>query len=153
MTLNPRDYDLNELRGMSGDGDTGFEFGIEPEPPRLRADDVLRSNQRRELLLLEAAATDDERTKPYLTTLSGTYAVEVLVFEWLEYLVTKGGYAAATDAISFYVSIGWITDDVEATLREYLRGVDANPERPSSRLDMDDHVLSLIYIARLASMM
>lgn len=152
MRLNPRNYDLDELRRMAGNGGDEFQFGVQPRRGPEGAEAILRSNQQRELALLDQVAPDATRSKPYLTEPPSTYAAEVLVFEWLEYLVAKVGFQRAAAALSYYASIGWITDEAQAALREYLRGVGGGDEGGGDRLDMDDHLLSLIYVARLSAM-
>jgi len=152
MTLNPRNYDLDELRRMAGNGGDEFQFGVKSRRGPEGAEAILRSNQQRELALLDQVAPDATRSKPYLTEPPSTYAAEVLVFEWLEYLVAKVGFQRAAAALSYYASIGWITDEAEAGLREYLRGVGGGDDGGGDRLDMDDHLLSLIYVARLSAM-
>ena len=152
MTINPRNYDLDELRRMAGNGGEEFDFGVQARQGPTGAEAILRSNQQRELALLDQVAPDATRSKPYLSAPPSTYAAEVLVFEWLEYLVAKVGFQRAAAALSYYASIGWITDDAEAALREYLRGVGGSDDGKDGRLDMDDHLLSLIYVARLSAM-
>lgn len=152
MTLNPRNYDPNELREMAGNGGSEFEFGRTPTRLARGPDELMRSNHHRELLLLEEAAPEELHQKPYLTALPGSYAAEVLTFEWLEYLIAKVGYSRAAAALSYYASIGWLSDDAERGLREYLRGIGGPEEGAVGRLTMDDHLLGLVYVARLASM-
>lgn len=152
MTINPRNYDIDELRRMAGNGGDEFQFGVQPQSGPRGAEAILRSNQQRELALLDQVAPDATKSKPYLTEPPSTYAAEVLVFEWLEYLVAKVGFQRTAAALSYYASIGWITDESEVALREYLRGVGGGDDGGNTRLDMDDHLLSLIYVARLSAM-
>lgn len=150
MSTNPNDYDPNELRGGSdasegvflGSGGNGGFGGL--------SGDESSSGHYRELFLLQQSAGTGDLTRPYLDSLPRSYAAEVLVFEWLEFLVDRVGFRRSIDALRYYRSIEWITDQVEAGLREYLTsfdetGADANLER-------SDHLTSLVYIARLAAM-
>jgi flagellar protein FlaE len=160
MTINPRDYDLNELREMArkrGDEDLPPEDPAEVEwgaldgegegPPA--APDSLRSGLYRELLPLVGAG--DGMEKPYLTRVPDTYAAEFVVFEWLEFLLMHSGYQGATDAIHYYESIEWVSEDVASQLDDYLLGIeDAGAD--GDELDVDDHMLSLVYVAKLAAM-
>ncbi|MFB6184112.1 MAG: FlaD/FlaE family flagellar protein [Haloarculaceae archaeon] len=170
MTINPKDYDLNELREMArksdgpsdtrGGGEVGGSGGADPSPPdpnldlgsenRSERDDAFRAHLYRELLPLESSLGDDV-SKPYLTSLPETQAAEYLLFEWLEFLQENAGFRGATEALDYYESVGWITEDVESDLSEYLLGLD---ERGDDRtdLEMDDHLLSLVYVAKLLSM-
>jgi archaellum component FlaD/FlaE len=155
MTTNPNDYDPNELRsaeeeperpflGALGDDGPGGGSG----PPG--AEEVLRSNQYRELFLLEQTSGEGGLTRPYLSSIPQSYAAEMIVFEWLEFLVDKTGFRRTMDVLRYYRSIEWITDEVEARLREYLTSFDDTGA--SADLDRSDHLLSLVYVARLAAM-
>jgi flagellar protein FlaE len=166
MSINPRDYDLDELRKMARKrgGQTNGGGGAEADEPDIglrsmgasdEGTDVspggsFREGLYRELLPLEAGSGDT--TKPYLTALPENYAGENLIFEWLEFLLLHAGYQGATEALDYYESIGWITDDAEATLNDYLLGIDGQGANDGNSLDVDDHMLSLVYIAKLSSM-
>lgn len=154
MTMNPNDYDPNELRGAGDDpagaflgagGDSGTA-GIGP----MAADEVLRSNQYRELFLLERATGEDGLEKPYLASLPQSYAAELVIFEWLEFLVDRTGFRRTLDVLRYYRSIEWLTEETETRLREYLQSFDDGGN--DEGLDRSDHLLSLVYIARLAAM-
>lgn len=147
MTLNPNDYDITELKGVNE--------GIGVENPQGasggRADRVLHGEYSRELFRLQSAASEDELEKPYLETVPESYASETTVFEWLEFLVEKAGFKGALEAFQFYRTLNWITKDVEVELRDYVTGLTDRETNPTE-LDRSDHMLSLVYIARLASM-
>ncbi|MFB6219050.1 MAG: FlaD/FlaE family flagellar protein [Halobacteriaceae archaeon] len=151
MTINPRDYDPSELEGMLDEGDPselqngGGEFEWASPP----STDALESNQYRQLFMLQSAAGDVG--KPYLEELPGDYGAELVVFEWLDFLLTKAGVRSALEALRYYESIGWLGEDAEETLEEYLLGLD-EPEDAVAGLDREDHSLSLVYVARLAAM-
>ncbi|MFB6297561.1 MAG: FlaD/FlaE family flagellar protein [Salinirussus sp.] len=159
MSINPRDYDLNELRkmarergGQAGDVDEP-DIGLGSTEPSgsggSSASGSLRKGLYRELLPLEASS---DATKPYLHTLPDHYAGEHLVFEWLEFLLMHTGYKGAMEALGYYESIGWIDGDVESALGDYLIGLDDAGANDGNSLDMDDHLLSLVYIGKLSSM-
>jgi flagellar protein FlaE len=165
MTLNPRDYDLDELRKMArerGDSPRGPPSGGQDEeatPPDIDGWDTpdtsgssekFQSGLYRELLPLEAGAGSLE--KPYLTALPESYAAEFVVFEWLEFLVANFGYQGANEALQYYESVGWLTGDVETRLNDYLLGIEDPESAHAKDGDIDDHKLSLVYIARLVSM-
>jgi flagellar protein FlaE len=152
MSINPRDYDLDELReladgpGPTVDGNGGV--GVATAGDDHVGERPLRDGLYRELLPLEAGGGTVE--KPYLPELPESYVGEQFLFEWLEFLQTKAGYQGATEALSYYESIGWLTPAVESALGEYLLGIENGDA--TGDLDIDDHVLSLAYIAKLASM-
>lgn len=154
MTMNPNDYDPDELRQDADPADGAFlgHSGIAApeEGSSVGADEVLRSNQYRELFLLEQATDRGNLEKPYLSGLPGSYAAEVVVFEWLEFLVDRAGFRRTLDVLRYYRSIDWLTEDAENRLREYLQSFDGGGA--DGRLDRSDHLLSLVYIARLAAM-
>ena len=127
-----------------------FQFDPEVrERSRSQPAKALRENQLEHLLLHETAA--DGLSKPYLASLPDAYAAERLLFEWLEFLVLKGGFKRTMDALRYYRTVGWLTPDVEADLRDYLVGFSGDVSGTEA-YDVDDHHMSLIYIARLSSM-
>ncbi len=159
MSINPSDYDLDELRKMArekgdeaadgdvdiGETDVGLGVGTDEAP----ASSSFRASLYRELLPLEAGS---DATKPYLDGLPGHYAGEHLIFEWLEFLLLHAGYQGAAEALGYYESVGWLTEDVESELNDYLLGIDNQGANDGEALDIDDHLLSLVYVAKLASM-
>ncbi len=157
MSINPRDYDLNELRKLArqrGDATNGDDADIGlsavPSDEGIAAGSSFRSGLYRELLPLEAGA--DDLSKPYLSTLPEHYAGEHLIFEWLEFLLLHAGYQGATEALNYYESVGWLTEDATKDLEDYLLGIDDHGANEDNDLDIDDHMLSLVYIAKLAAM-
>lgn len=172
MTINPRDYDLDELRKMArerGDGpmsppgDGGGGGGGGGAPPEMGGVDArdtggsrpsgpddFQSGLYRELLPLESGTANLE--KPYLTSLPESYAAELVIFEWLEFLLGNFGYQGANESLQYYASVGWLTDDVGTQLNEYLLGIEDPQSNHVKEGDIDDHKLSLVYIARLVSM-
>ncbi|QLH82807.1 FlaD/FlaE family flagellar protein [Halosimplex pelagicum] len=174
MTINPRDYDLNELREMARkrddiDAEDPRASDGRPEDPRpddpseaewgplddvgeasMSAGDSFRAGLYRELLPLIGGQDDLE--KPYLRSVPDTYAAEFVVFEWLEFLLMHAGYKGAADALGYYESIDWITEDVAGQLNDYLLGIDETGSNEGNDLDVDDHMLSLVYVAKLTGM-
>lgn len=170
MSINPRDYDLEELRRMarergkttgndgaggrpdSGTDDRSNAAGRDrPERPSADRDAgaSFRAELYRELLPLEAGR---DAAKPYLADPPETYAGEQLVFEWLEFLLQHSGYKGAVETLEYYESIGWLSERAASTLQDYLLGLEEPAaRRESSGLDTDDHLLSLVYVAKLAA--
>lgn len=142
-----------EARGDDHPDDVGqFRFDNEVhERPRGRAGEVLRQNQLEQLLVHETAAAGDSLRKPYLRTLPNEYAAERVVFDWLEFMVLKGGFKRTMDALRYYLTVDWITEEVETELHDYLIGFSGNVA-DTAEFDVDDHHLSLLYVARLTSM-
>lgn len=154
MTTNPNDYDPSELRQPAVDGD-GIFLGADAAAPsspgdRSAAEAAMRSTQYRELLMLQQTAGADGPERPYLESLPRSYPAELVIFEWLEYLVDRVGFRRSMDALRYYRSIDWITAPVERDLREYLTSFDDSGG--TGELDRSDHRLSLVFVARLAAM-
>ena len=169
MSINPSDYNLDELRKMArerggqagdsgssgaggggGQSDVGLgSVGPGEESVGSTGSDQFRAGLYRELLPLEAGG---QSTKPYLHALPEHYSGEHLVFEWLEFLLLHAGYQGAIEALDYYESVDWITEDVESTLNDYMLGLDDQSTTDPTNLDVDDHLLSLVYIAKLSSM-
>ncbi|MFB6162684.1 MAG: FlaD/FlaE family flagellar protein [Halococcoides sp.] len=157
MPINPRDYDLDHLREMAG-GPDGDRPGDGPDRRSRSGDplesipdapdgDSFRSSLYRELMPI----TQKDAEKPYLTTMPEVQAAEFLIFEWLEYLLLHGGYRGAMEALTYYEDIEWITPPARSDLGEYLMGVE-DPAHEGDGLDVDDHLLSLVYIVKLDAM-
>jgi flagellar protein FlaE len=165
MSINPSDYDLHELRKMARErgGDAGDRRDVDEADigPSSGLDagstpsgggggqTSYRAGLYRELLPLEAT---NDAEKPYLDGLPEHYGGENLVFEWLEFLLLHAGYQGAVEALNYYEAVGWITEDCESTLNDYLLGLEQETGSEGTALDIDDHLLSLVYIAKLASM-
>lgn len=163
MSINPSDYDLNELRKMARErgGETGgkrdadeSDLGLSGSvdsgsKPTSAGQNSFRAGLYRELLPLEAT---NDATKPYLDELPEHYAAENLVFEWLEFLLLHAGYQGAMEALDYYESVDWITEECESMLNDYMLGLEEGAGGDGTDLDIDDHLLSLVYIAKLASM-
>lgn len=157
MTINPRDYDPGELKDLAREHDLSVGGWATDStdgrgPSSTRTDEALRSGQYRELLLLEGMARGRDLSKPYLSALPETYAAEMVTFEWLEFLLEKAGFKRTLDALRYYESIGWLSEAVARRLQEYLRCLDEPPAEETTAFDRSDHVLSLIYAARLSLM-
>ena len=163
MTINPRDYDLDELRKMArqrDDRDNGLADDDAPDPSNLdigldgAEEDMLagssfRAGLYRELLPFLGGEPEG---KPYLEALPENYAAEFVVFEWLEFLLMHSGYQGADEALDYYADIDWLTEAVQSDLSEYLLGIDESATNDGNELSVDDHMLSLVYIAKLTAM-
>lgn len=155
MTIDPHEYDLNELRGGMHpdplhDGANGKQNEAVSESigsPR----EKLMSGQYRELFLLESTRMDGELRKPYLGELPDSFGGEILVFEWLEFMLEKVGYKGTMDALRYYQSIEWVSENVEVLLQDYAAGCSVTSDIDQGSLTRDDHLLSLVYIARLSA--
>ncbi|WP_284012728.1 FlaD/FlaE family flagellar protein [Halobaculum litoreum] len=96
----------------------------------------------------------DEPAKPYLTSLPGDYVGDLMVMEWLEFLVEESTTTDAVRAVNYYRRVEWIDDEVADQLKGFLSGfgdIDRNlMDRPGTdHLDLDHHTRSLKYIMQL----
>jgi flagellar protein FlaE len=139
--------------GLADDEDipdpANLEMGLEDADEEGMAGSSFRSGLYRELLPF---LSGESHEKPYLGALPETYAAEFVVFEWLEFLLMHSGYKGADEALAYYESIDWITEAVQADLSDYLLGIDETATNDGNNLSVDDHMLSLVYIAKLTSM-
>jgi archaeal flagellar protein FlaE len=154
MSINPADYDLRKLRRMADEDEPPLDIVADDERA---AADLLRLGQREELLKLQTKllASGSLPEKPYLTGLPTRYGAEVIVFEWLDFLIEKAGFENTGNALSYYVDVEWLSEPAYESLRSYMYGFSETDRFDSTgpaSLDTNDHVLSLIYIARLASL-
>jgi flagellar protein FlaD len=67
--------------------------------------------------------------------------------------VEKRGKRNLPDILDYYVSIGWITDDVRLDLIGYSKGIiEEEPQadqKGSAHLPTKDHLQSLLYVSKL----
>jgi len=91
-------------------------------------------------------ATGNAEGKPYLATLPEGFASDLIVVEWLEFLVSEAGVRETASAIDYYESIDWIDERVADQLQEYLAGFES---AGSGSLTIDHHTQSLKFISQL----
>jgi len=93
-------------------------------------------------------------SKPYLAELPNGYVSDLVVMEWLEFLVTEFGPDDAVRTITYYGDIGWVSESVEEELLAYVGGfadveeVDPDETGPAT-LAIDDHIRSLTFLSQL----
>jgi flagellar protein FlaE len=95
----------------------------------------------------ETDETDDDG-KPYLDSMPEGFAADLIIVEWLEYLVQQTGYRETSRALEYYETIGWIDESVADQLTDYLRGFD-DVDDTGGGLTIDHHTESLRYISQL----
>jgi archaellum component FlaD/FlaE/archaellum component FlaC len=98
--------------------------------------------------------------RPHLDALPDGYASDVVVMEWLEFLVDQGGVDGAARTIAYYESIDWLGETAAEDLQTYLGGFGEataedlpDPETVEARspLSVQCHRTSLRYVSRLSS--
>jgi len=160
MSLNPRQYDVRELRRIAdaprdGADEAPRERSLR-QPNRNRAEQAARSaaftellQRQRGLRLSGGGDRSDAGDRPYLTAIPASPEAEHEIGEWLGYLVDVGGHVRSRDALSYYAELGWVDDDAADALRRRLEGFDASRyDRPFTPAD---HRISLVSIVRIAS--
>jgi len=154
-----------ESNGHDEAGDLGMGGGAEPEPdpdpmpestagptdPSRRGDGV---DENGGFEFVEEDDLSDEPNKPYLTSLPGDYVGDLMVMEWLEFLVEESTTTDAVRAVNYYERVEWIDEEVADQLKGFLSGfgdIDRNlMDRPGTdHLDLDHHTRSLKYIMQL----
>ena len=92
--------------------------------------------------------------KPYLETLPSGYVSDIVVMDWLEFLVEEAGVDGAARTIAYYKAIGWLDEPAADTLQTFLNGfggtVEDDPE-PRSELTVSHHNTSLRFINRIVN--
>ncbi|WP_418282329.1 FlaD/FlaE family flagellar protein [Halorubrum sp. DTA98] len=154
MTLDPRRYDVRELRSIAGTrrpaADGAPRSRTAREPSRTRTEQAVRSAAFTELLQRQRGlreVTDGER--PYLSAVPASPGAEHEIGEWLGYLVDVGGHVRSRDALSYYTEIGWIAPAVADAFERRLHGFETpRHDRPFTPAD---HRISLVSLVRLAS--
>ncbi len=93
-------------------------------------------------------------SKPYLDALPDEYVGDLLVMEWLEYLVDHSDPTDAVRAVRYYEAVEWIDGGVADRLEAFLAGfgeIDRNKTDlgGTERLTLAHHTRSLKYITQL----
>ncbi|MXR42883.1 flagella accessory C family protein [Halobaculum sp. WSA2] len=156
-----------ESNGHDEAGDLGMGGGAEPEPepdpdptPQSTAGPTDPSRRGAGVdddggfEFVEEDDLSDEPDKPYLTSLPGDYVGDLMVMEWLEFLVEESSTTDAVRAVNYYERVDWIDEEVADQLKGFLSGfgdIDRNlMDRPGTdHLDLDHHTRSLKYIMQL----
>ncbi|MFB6112537.1 MAG: FlaD/FlaE family flagellar protein [Halodesulfurarchaeum sp.] len=100
--------------------------------------------------------TTGGRETPYLASPPNGYLADVVVLEWLSFLLDEFDSRNAVRAINYYKRIGWIGEDVRDHLITALMGVTDSEylyrdEFGTTELSMSDHKRSLEYIEELSA--
>ena len=149
MTVNPREYDADELRELAGV--ESVDEGSQQTTRGRKPDESIREEQFRQLLALQSERQQlDQLSRPFLTALPESELGTGLTEEWLDFLVHVGGHDRAERAVHYYRQLQWITPAVEAELHVAVHRFQ-EPAYDRS-LTAGDHRLSLLYIATLASL-
>ena len=148
--------------GEEGDGtEADQEFELEVELEEDSGEEVVEADDE-EFEFVDAVeeppatseSTSRSDEKPYLKTLPGGYIVDLVVMEWLEFLIEEFGAQEAVRTIEYYERIEWVSETVSEQLLAYLEGIaDFEHEKTGDlgpiELGIDDHIQSLTFISQL----
>ncbi len=157
MTANPREYDPEERRQTAREKTRDRDQDIEELRRDLAAEaeetEGFPKAQLKELILLQSGTDPADLERPYLDTVPDQYASRITLFEWLQFALERVGSQKTLDALEYYVNIGWLSKSAASDLRDHVRVFqDATGEEGKRTFETADHLVSLVYIARLASM-
>ena len=106
------------------------------------------------------AGSAEQTAKPYLKSVPGGYVGDLIVMEWLRYLVQKSDRKTAEQALDYYVAIQWIAEPVATEIEQFLdafgrestQTTDDTPDMEDEvGLTLEDHTRSLRYICYLSN--
>ncbi|KAB1194572.1 fla cluster protein FlaD2 [Haloferax sp. MBLA0076] len=144
MPLDPRHHDVAELHhAVDGRSDASFDWVDDP------VDHTWRETVYHRLLATTAMITSDGDV--YLESIPRTPRAENVLLDWCVHLVERLGGRGALLMVSYYRDIGWIGDDPHDTIHERILSFTVPSDFEDAPTE-EDHVQSLSYIARLASM-
>ncbi|MFC7228252.1 hypothetical protein N0B31_12625 [Salinirubellus salinus] len=145
--LDPTAYDVDELRraarGLGSAPSRDDAAGTRPSAPA-------RAAAAEELLL---AAAEGHARRPYLPALPAGFGAEATVEEFCSFLLERAGFSRAYRTLAHYHETGWLGAAAREALETRLTGLaDGTDPRPAGgRLTSEDHRVSLVYVARLAT--
>ncbi|GGM70398.1 archaellum component FlaD/FlaE [Halarchaeum rubridurum] len=91
----------------------------------------------------------------YLSSLSSTYATDILLLRWLSMLLDTAGSSGALEALEYYAQIGWISRPVQRQLETLISGADEDAIDPDAEQSLEEipvevHDRSSQHIQRIA---
>ena len=95
-----------------------------------------------------------EEMQPLLEISNDPESIIVLM-KWIQYMVDRVGKIHLPDILSYYVDIGWISEDIRLDLIEYSKGIVEDRtstetiRRDSYNLPTKDHIQSFLFIQKL----
>ncbi|XRP97755.1 FlaD/FlaE family flagellar protein [Methanocaldococcus sp. 16A] len=99
-------------------------------------------------------STSEEERQYRLNDIPEDAVSMALVFKWLEFLISKVGITNLPDILDYYNKIGWISNKVILKLLRFTKNMkiilDMENIRPRDKLSPSDHIMSLLYIEKLA---
>ncbi|HIQ39024.1 MAG TPA: flagellar protein D [Methanothermococcus okinawensis] len=77
----------------------------------------------------------------------------MLVFKWLEFLISRVGLNNLIDILDYYYNLGWISEKVVNRLikiSKNMKYLNEELRKPVDKMIPEDHIVSLLYIEKLA---
>lgn len=93
-----------------------------------------------------------ERAKYRLEKLPNDATSIIIAMKWLDFLLERVGLNNLSDVLEYYIDLGWISEEVHMQLMKLARGIKLIKEpdwKPTERLTLEDHIISLLFIERL----
>ncbi|WP_436900620.1 flagella accessory protein C [Halovenus halobia] len=119
----------------------------EPDDQQVsRADDGAPSQSKTQSGSSTSETEESTAGKPYLREVPGGITGDLVVVEWLEYLVDEVGARGASEAIQYYETIDWVTETVATELEAHLGQFEHGHQ---GSLSTEHHRQSLAYIDQL----
>jgi archaellum component FlaD/FlaE len=152
--LDPKDYDPEELRAVTGVASPTAEptdeadRWVKPVDFLGQAEARVMAAQLGDVYYLQAAQGGAER--PYLPAVPNVGPGARLALDWLQFLVTVGGHERTEEALDYYERIQWIGPDARQSLSDLLPGLSAGGD---AAFEPSHHRTSLLFVARLAALL
>ena len=78
----------------------------------------------------------------------------MLVFKWLEFLISRVGTSNLIDVLDYYNNLGWLSGKAISKLMKVSKNMKYFHEdiewKANEKMAPEDHVVSLLYIEKLA---
>ena len=147
------DIEAEESEDPTGEIEVELDDGLSEEAEENEADDAAVEEFEFDDAV-EPEPSRGEDGKPYLEALPSGYVVDLVVMEWLDYLVTEFGEQSAIWTVDYYEQIDWISEPVKEQLMDYLQGFSDTERDPADvagpiEMDIDDHIRSLTFISQI----
>lgn len=154
FVLDPTDYDASELRSVAELEDVDPETGVslpraEGTEYRPAAPDEPTHEQCERLVAVGGVDPAALGERPYLRAFPDVPEGRRIGRDWITYLVTTAGEQETRSAITRYRALGWISEEVAATLTDRVEDAVAALQPGNGSLDRADHLLSFAHVIRL----
>lgn len=151
--------ELNEIKGLVSElhriikefkekkktKETVEEKKVEEEKKEEEKIPVLKEEEVKEPMILEKRKYRLEKIPDDATSI-------IIAMKWLDFLLERVGLNNLSDVLEYYIDLGWISEDVHMQLMKLARGIKLIKEpdwKPTERLTLEDHIISLLFIERL----